>query len=276
MDHALWIGGPPASGKTTIARLLARRYGLRLSSADTLTWVHRDRALAAGNEAALRWESLMPSERWVGPTPRELLAMSLHHERGAMVIDDLQVLPHAPLIVAEGSPLPASAVSSGVIPRAHSIWLLPTADFQRARLAAAGTTGGPAALYEHLRAVIEREAREHDVPVLIVDGSASIPELVAAVEERFGAALRNGPRAETVAERQSLLREMNDAIVGQVRGYYARPWASGDPEAVRQMFVCECGDPACDLDVERSVGEVSAHPAYGPGHLPAAGTRMEG
>ena len=34
------------------------------------------------------------------------------------------------------------------------------------------------------------------------------------------------------AERRALLREANAAIVAQVRGYYARPWAEGDAESV--------------------------------------------
>ena len=88
----MWIGGAGGAGKTTIARVLARRHGLRLYSSDTRTWVHRDRALAAGVGAARRWEALPVAERW-SPPADELLAMALHHERGPMVVDDLRALP---------------------------------------------------------------------------------------------------------------------------------------------------------------------------------------
>jgi hypothetical protein len=268
VEHVLCIGGPPASGKTTVGTRLARRYGLRLYRADTRTWVHRDRALRAGSLPAQRWESLTPADRWTRSTPAEMLEMSLHRERGAMVMDDLATLPTAPMILAEGSPLPATAVSSGIIEPTQAVWLVPTTEFQRARLDAAATPDGHARLYRLLRDVIEREAHDNNVAIVTVDGSKSVSEITAIVDRRFAAALAHGPRAGTISERQTLLREMNDAVIEQIRGYHARPWAGGDPEAVAPSFVCECGQPACDADVSRTVGEVSAGPAYARGHHP--------
>ena len=266
MKHVLWIGGPPAAGKTTIAMTLARRYGLRLYSADTHTWMHRDRALAAGNPAAHRWEGMTPAARWERSTPAEMLEMSLHRERGAMVIDDLRALPDSPLVIAEGSTLPASAISSGFAERSNTVWLVPTAGFQRRALAVAGVAPGPRRLYALLRELIEREAIEHGVPTLAVDGSLNAAEMVESVERRFRAAFVAGPHAETLAERQTLLREINDNTVRQILGYYARPWANGDPGTASRSFVCECGDPACDVDVTLTVLEASSGTVLAPFH----------
>lgn len=260
LRHVLWMGGPPGAGKSSVAQRIARRHGLRHYNADTRTWQHRDRALRAGNAAALRWEAMTPEERWVGSSPDEMLEMSLHGERGQMVIDDLRALPDAPLIVADGSVLPAWAVSRGFAEPTRAIWLIPTPEFQRARLTEQGVAAGPTALYGLLRETIAREATQHDAPVLVIDGRQDVDEVVAAVEQRFAEALAAGSCAETRVERRALLREMNEAVVSQVRDRYDRAWAHGDAETVVREFVCECGDAACEATVLMPVGAAASGP----------------
>ena len=261
MKHVLWIGGPPASGKTTVATRLARRYGLRLYAADTCTWAHRDRALARGIPAALRWEALTPEER-ARSTPGQALELSLHRERGPMVVEDLLTLPRAPLVLAEGSTLPAAAVRD----RSRALWLIPTAAFQRARLEERGLSAGAQAFFLLLAETIEREAREHDVPTVTVDGERGIDAVVEAVERHLAEALADGPSAATLAERRALLREANEAVVAQVRGYFARPWAEGDAKEVVRTFLCECGDRHCASSVEATVAIAAAAPVVTPAH----------
>lgn len=266
LRHVLWIGGPPGTGKTAVATRIARRHGLRWYGADTRTWQHRDRALLAGNAAACRWEAMTPQERWVESTPTQMLDMSLHAERGPMVLDDLRALRDSPLVVAEGSTLPAQAISSGIADRSRAVWLLPTDEFQRTLLGARGTPPGPTALYLLLSERIARQANEHRVPTLILDGSLDLEATIAAVEELFASALAQGPRAETHAERRALLREANQAIVAQVRGYYARPWAEGDAESVVREFLCECGSTGCHASVQVPIAAVMAGAVLAPGH----------
>jgi len=262
---AIWIGGPPGAGKTSVATRLARRHGLRWYGADTRTWAHRDRALAAGNPAARRFEELSPTERWSRPSS-ELLELSLHRERLQMVLDDVRALPTSPLVIAEGSTVSPAALATSDADRTRALWLVPTAAFVDAQLETRNLGEGQLRLYRLLGEVIEREAAEHDAPVLRVDGTLSLDETVDVVEERFAAALAAGARAETREERRTLLREANAAIVAQVRGYWARPWADGDAEAVLHEFLCECGDPACTASVRSTVAAVAAAPALAPGH----------
>ena len=266
LDRTLWIGGPPCAGKTSVARRIARRHGLRLYSADTRTWEHRDRAVALGHPAALRWEALSAAERWEHASVAEMFAMSLFAERGQMVVEDLRRLPDAPLAVAEGSTLPGWAVSAGAVAHDRVLWLIPTETFQDGRLRERGTTAGQHALYRHLRGVIEQEAHEHGVPSITIDGSENLDRVTEAVERRFAAVIEQGPHAEGTDERRQLLREMNLAVVEQIRGYHARPSAVGDAETVVIEAVCECGDPSCEQLLSAEVRAVADALVLAPGH----------
>lgn len=260
LRHVLWIGGGSRSGKTTIAKRLARRHGLRWYSADAQTWQHRDRAVAAGHLAALRFESLTLDER-AQASPAELLEMGLHSERGPMIVDDLRALPAAPLVVAEGSTVPPFVVSTGVAAPARAVWLIPTPEFGEAQI---DHRSAP----DHVRRLlietwrlgveqVAREVAEHSAPRLTVDGSRGLDEMTAVVEERFADALAESPRAKTAEERRALLREGNEQILAQCRGYLARPWAVADEHSFTREFHCECDDPGCEAVLELTVAEAA-------------------
>jgi hypothetical protein len=263
LEHVLWIGGASTSGKTTIATRLARRHGLRWYSADAHTWEHRDLAIAAGHEGAVRWESMTHEERraTLVDSPAELVTLNLDFERGPMIVDDLRRLPAAPLIVADGSTILPELVAQGHADRDRAVWLLPT--FERHRTFHEAQGLGHLVEYRWLIVEeVERQAAEVGVNVLRVDG-VGIDEALARVEGLFADAIEEGPRAETTGERHALLRYANEAIMTQARGYLARPWATGDEATFMREFRCECEDSECSEVVALPVADyaagVSAH-----------------
>jgi hypothetical protein len=259
LEHVLWIGGAPGVGKTTVASILARRHGLRLYSADTRTWIHRDRAIAPGVPAAIRWERLAPADRLTGPDD-ELVAMSLYRERGAMVVADVAELPASPLIVAEGSVIRPADVPAGTA----ALWLAADRDAVKQRLGA--RDGRSNRLYELMVDVVAADVGAAHAPAI---ESVYLEATVSAVEDFFAEQLARGPLATGVDERRALLREANLDIVEQVRGFHARPWATGAPESVVRSFICECGGRECTVFVDASVGDAARAPVVSTAHLTA-------
>jgi len=253
--HTLWIGGPSGAGKSTIARQLVRRWGLRLYACDTRTWEHRDRAIAAGVDAAIRWEALTPAERAGLPAAQHRVLEAIP-ERQVMIIEDLVALPRSPLVLAEGTVLPPHVADP-----ARSVWLVPSRDFQ------ARHRGDPERRTEPMDEVIAA-TKARGIPILVVDGSRPVTELAGEVEVRLGDSLRAGPTATTIAERCAYLREANLDVVRQIRVGCGRPWATADPEVQVRTFTCECGDEACEADVDATVAAVAARPVLERGHSP--------
>ncbi|MCI2419037.1 hypothetical protein MOQ72_16455 [Saccharopolyspora sp. K220] len=249
--------------------MLARRHGLRWYNADAHTWEHRDRALLAGNPAAARFESLSPAERTALPVA-ERVAMSLHVERGPMIVDDLRQLPTSPLIVAEGT----SVTPNMLPPGSNAVWLLPSYEVQRARLAERHHPNSAPELYLHMWRVIAAEVRDADATLVVDD--LTVNETVAAVERHFADSLSKGPNAETIDERRQLLRYANRAIVNQHEAGFARPWATGDVRTAIRTFDCECAQPDCEATVDLPIAAFPPPPDTTSPPLLAPGHRAEG
>ena len=163
-------------------------------------------------------------------------------------------LPRSPLVLAEGTLLPPHVADP-----ARSVWLVPSKDFQ------ARHRDDPERRTEPMEAVIAA-ANRRGIPIVVVDGSRPVAEIAVEVEVWLADALKAGPTATTIGERRAVLRGANLDVVRQIRMGCARSWATADPEVQVRTFTCECGDEACEADIDATVGAAASGPVIAPGH----------
>lgn len=157
LSHVLWIGGGQGSGKSSIARALARRFDLRLYSVDEHEAAHAPR---------------MPS--FVAGDPiEEFLTASRHRFR--LVLEDLAALPSGPAVLVEGAQLFPTSVAAVLRSSDHALFLIPTADDEISRRIGWEARDLRLAMLDvdaPLEEMIERAAA-HFLPVLSAAGDTS-------------------------------------------------------------------------------------------------------
>jgi Glycosyl transferases group 1 len=202
LRHVRWIGGGSASGKSTVAGLVAERSGLRLYSTDEAMAGHASRLRPEDAPLLSAFLAMDMDERWVHRSPEDMLATFhwFHGEGFGLIVEDLLALAPEPVVV-EGFRLLPELVEPLPADRDHAVWLLPTPEFRRAVFtgrggsswAFLGRTGDPERALRNLldrdRMFTERLAADvarlglHGVEV---DGSLGEDALVERVARAFG------------------------------------------------------------------------------------------
>ncbi len=134
LRNAYWIGGGSGAGKTTIARRLAARYGLRLYSTDDVMPDHAARCSPDDAPFLDEFKSMGMDERWVNRSPQEMLD-TFHWFRGegfSLIVEDLLRLPEDEGVIVEGFRLLPRLVRPLLAGPGRAVWLLPTPEFRRA------------------------------------------------------------------------------------------------------------------------------------------------
>lgn len=134
LRHVYWVGGGSGAGKSTIARRLAARHGLRLYATDDVMTDHARRSTSAGSPFLREFAAMSMDERWVSRPP-EVMLETFHWFRGedfGLIVDDLLRLPVRPGVIAEGFRLLPRLVKPLLAVPDHAAWLVPTPAFRRA------------------------------------------------------------------------------------------------------------------------------------------------
>jgi hypothetical protein len=200
LSHVLWIGGGPQAGKTTLSRLLAGKWDLKIYNLD---WhAVREHAGRPGTTVA-EFQRLSMDERWAVPSVVHLFerSVAIWQDGFALVLEDLLALPDSRLIVAEGPGAFPWCVAPLLSSPRQAIFLVPT---RERREIVAGRRWGTGQL-DRFPGIVEREraltkirARDAMLDARIVsscaelglrcerlDGSLDLDASLALVEDHF-------------------------------------------------------------------------------------------
>lgn len=202
LARVYWIGGGSGAGKSTIARRVAARHGLRLYATDDAMPDHARRCAPADCPLLAAFAAMDVDQRWLNRSPRTMLE-TFHWFQGEgfhLILEDLLRLPPGPGVIVEGFRLLPRLVEPLLAEPGHAVWLLPTPGFRRAAFHSRGTlweiarkTSDPPRalgnLLERDRMFTDRldaEARRLDLPVIEVDAAMTEAALADRVTEAFG------------------------------------------------------------------------------------------
>jgi 2-phosphoglycerate kinase len=203
LRHVCWIGGGSGAGKSTIARRVADRHGLRVYATDDVMADHARRSTAEDAPLLHRFMAMGMDERWVDRSPRAMLE-TFHWFQGEgfeMIVDDLLRLPREPGVIVEGFRLLPRLVAPLLSVPARAVWLLPAPGFRQAVFerrggSASGFLARTSDPERALRNLLERdrmftdhlreETARLDVPAIEVDATTGEDDLARRVAERFG------------------------------------------------------------------------------------------
>ncbi len=240
----IWIGGGTGAGKSTTARVLSTRYGLRRFAMDSF-WYAYDARWAQPRKS--------PDEQWL-ETPPDVQATEFEETSRRMMrfaLDDLATLPDVATVVEGPQILP------NLVPRRdQAVFLDPTPEFQRTVLSPRPMPSSDPARALEARLVKDRLyadrvaalAREQGFPVLVMDGSRDLVSEVESVLE-----IPDG-----ITDLAMPRRWENEAAAANIRAWLA------SPEAPRHHpgfpFACECGRRGCGDTVRLTIEEFDAMP----------------
>ena len=99
LSHVYWIGGSGCSGKSTIAKILAKDYGFNAYHCDDQWGEHEARSTPAEHPATLRVRGNMVEYLQLAPVEFEEASRAWFKEDFAMVLEDLDGMPKDTIVV---------------------------------------------------------------------------------------------------------------------------------------------------------------------------------
>lgn len=202
LRHLRWLGGGSGAGKSTVAHLLAAKYGFRLYHTDEMQASHTARSNPGAHPLLHRFLAMTMDERWVQRTPEEMFRTfhGFHGEGFELLLEDILNLPLDPPILLEGYKLLPRLIAPLLIRPDQAVWLIPTPEFRRAAITSRGSlwdipgrTSNAEKALDNLLArdalyteELVRQATALHLTTIKVDGTSSIDALTKHVAQCLG------------------------------------------------------------------------------------------
>jgi len=131
-NNLYWIGGSPCSGKSSISRILADRFGLALYDVDASLPRFLARLEPQRHPTLLRWTTTSWEELWMQPHEALLeQAISAYSEHFSLILDELADIDHQKRLLVEGTALLPGLVQPIISRPRRAVWVVPDDAFQR-------------------------------------------------------------------------------------------------------------------------------------------------
>lgn len=205
MPDIYWMGGSPCAGKTTISEIIGQEFGWQIYQIDRHVENYLQRADEKKHPYLTAYKKIGLKDFLIqDPSEQVSQVIGMSQEQFGFIQEDIAELPGDAPILVEGANMLASDVIKQVESSSRCIWLVPTEAFQLETYPKRGSWVQDVLRhhYEPEEAVLaferwmERdthmakwtasEARKHEIPVIVVDGSVSLIDNAETVMRHFG------------------------------------------------------------------------------------------
>ena len=199
-ENIYWIGGSPCAGKSSIASILAERYGFPYYRCDEPYDRHVKAADALLQPTMTALGAMSWDELWKRPVAQMVRQeLSFYREEFPMILEDIRRLGSNKLIV-EGTALLPELVSPLLPMPTMGAWLVPTEEFQRLHYGARAWVQpildrctDPKEAFDRWMSrdaqfgqTVIQQARELGHLAIIIDGTVSLDAVAFRLAEYFG------------------------------------------------------------------------------------------
>jgi 2-phosphoglycerate kinase len=199
-SKVFWLGGSPCAGKTSISEILAKRFGLDVYHVDEAFDLHLQHIDDARHPALMKWRQSSWNQRWMQPIDDLVQdVIGCYREHFDLFYEDILKMARDNNLLVEGSALLPRKVASVSLQRERSIWLIPSAEFQREHYSERDWAGGIMAQCDEPEVAfhnwmerdvrfarwVETEANALNFAILRVDGKRTLEETAASVAAHF-------------------------------------------------------------------------------------------